>query len=154
METIRREGTVWEVEKGEVKIRIPRGGSCASCGGCGESGAEGETRAIVSDTGNIRPGDRVMLEGKAPGILSGALTLFILPLALLVAGFTAGPALAAQLPGSGIDSELAGGILGGCGLLLPYLALFLRRLYNRRRGRYELRIVQLLGSDPNRGQAS
>ena len=145
MSTIRREGTVREVKRGEVKVRIPRGGSCTDCSGCGEAEAAGETRAIVRDTGNIRAGDRVILEGTAAGTLGSALTLFILPLTLLAAGFAAGPAVAAQASNTGVDPETAGGILGGCGLLLPYLLLYLRRLYNRRQGRYDLRIVERRG---------
>ncbi len=145
MSTIRREGTIQEVKRGEAKVRIPRGGSCTGCSGCGEAEESGETRAVVLDPGNIRAGDRVILEGNAAGSFSGALILFILPLLLLVAGFAAGPTLAAQFPSAGITSELAGGIIGGCGFLLPYLVLYLRRLYNRSRGRYDLHIVERRG---------
>ena len=81
-------------------------GNCHQCGGCGGSAKPMVVRA--DNPANAKVGDWVTLDAKPGAVLKAAATLYILPLALLIAGFLLGEHLWQR----GIPVSLLGLLLG------------------------------------------
>ncbi len=80
-------------------------GDCRQCGGCA---APQQNQLNVRNPIDAKPGDRVVLKTEAVPVLKVAMMLYLLPLALLIAGFLAGE----WLWSNGILPGLAGMLLG------------------------------------------
>lgn len=92
-EWIREQGTVLSVEGHTACVRIERQSTCGSCSarsGCG-SGVLSEVlgrKAVevsIGHPGTLQPGDTVTLGIRDQALVSGALAMYLLPLAGLVA---------------------------------------------------------------------
>ena len=68
-------------------------GECHKCGGCGA--AEQTLRVTAQNPVGARRGDIVWLETRSAAVLRGAATLYLLPLALFLAGYLAAYSLGA-----------------------------------------------------------
>ena len=66
-------------------------GDCHRCGGCG--GTEQVLRLTAKDTLGVREGDIVYVESDGAVVLKGAFLLYLLPLALFLAGYLAAMSL-------------------------------------------------------------
>ncbi len=80
-------------------------GNCHQCGGCA---APQQNLLNVRNPIGAKPGDRVVLKTETVPVLKVAMMLYLLPLALLIAGFLAGE----WLWSNGILLGLAGMLLG------------------------------------------
>jgi sigma-E factor negative regulatory protein RseC len=128
---IEERATVAAVEEGYVWLETQRRSACGGCqasGGCGTAalakiwpGRRSRVRAI-SDMG-LQPGDEVMVGLAEGALLRGALLVYLLPLALLLAGAVLGQTVFA---GAGEEPVVA---LGLVGLGLGFLAV---RVLSRR----------------------
>ncbi len=119
---IREQGQVLSVDGYTARVSIQRQSTCGSCSarsGCG-SGVLSEVlgrKAVelsVVHSGHLQPGDSVTLGIRDHALVSGALAMYLLPLA----GLIGVPVLAMLLlPGFGEGVYLLGGVLGfGAGL--------------------------------------
>ncbi|WP_024327140.1 SoxR reducing system RseC family protein [Thioalkalivibrio sp. AKL19] len=114
---IREQGTVLSVEGHAARVRIERQSTCGSCSartGCG-SGVLSEVlgrKAVevsIGHPGTLQPGDTVTLGIRDQALVSGALAMYLLPLA----GLVAAPALLMLLaPGLGEGAHLLAGLAG------------------------------------------
>ncbi|WP_018873830.1 SoxR reducing system RseC family protein [Thioalkalivibrio sp. ALJ16] len=122
-EWIREQGTVLAVAGHEARVRIERQSTCGSCSartGCG-SGVLSEVlgrkavEVTIGHPGNLQPGDTVTLGVRDQALVSGALAMYLLPLA----GLVVAPALLMwAAPGLGEGYHLLAGALGfAAGLL-------------------------------------
>ncbi|WP_019628518.1 SoxR reducing system RseC family protein [Thioalkalivibrio sp. AKL10] len=131
-EWIREQGTVLSVEGYAARVRIERRSTCGSCSartGCG-SGVLSEVlgrKAVevsIGHPGSLQPGDTVTLGIRDQALVSGALAMYLLPLA----GLVAAPALLMLVvPGLGEGFHLLAGALGFAGGLLGVRAWLRRR---------------------------
>ncbi len=116
-EWIREQGTVLSVTGYEARVRIERQSTCGSCSarsGCG-SGVLSEVlgrKAVevsIGHPGTLKPGDTVTLGIRDQALVSGALAMYLLPLA----GLVAAPALLMLMaPGLSEGFHLLAGALG------------------------------------------
>ncbi len=81
-------------------------GDCHKCAGCGSS----QQKMLLTAHNPIgaKPGDQVVIEAESAHVLKAALLLYILPVALFIAGYLAGE----WLWQNGIFLSLAGLLLG------------------------------------------
>ncbi len=81
-------------------------GDCHKCGGCGAA----EQKMLIKAKNPIgaKPGDLVIIETQTAAVLKAAVMLYILPVALFIAGYLAGESLWQN----GIWLSLAGLLLG------------------------------------------
>lgn len=100
------EGIVLETDGRTACVRAGRHASCESCGACPGSGAPIVT--VLNQTG-ARAGQRVAFELRGDQTLTGAVLIFILPLAVLFAGIWLGGLLFEKLFGSAVPGYLIGG---------------------------------------------
>ncbi|WP_018878315.1 MULTISPECIES: SoxR reducing system RseC family protein [unclassified Thioalkalivibrio] len=116
-EWIREQGIVLSVEGYAARVRIERQSTCGSCSarsGCG-SGVLSEVlgrkavEVTVGHPGTLQPGDTVTLGIRDQALVSGALAMYLLPLA----GLVAAPGLMMLVaPGLGEGIHLLAGALG------------------------------------------
>ena len=137
---IEERAMVVAVEEGYVWLETRRRSSCGGCqqasGGCGAAtlaklwpGQRARVRAIAEP--GLRPGDEVMVGLAEGALLRGALLVYLLPLALLLAGALLGQAVFA---GAGEEPVAA---LGVVGLGLGFLAVRVLSRRLRRDARFQ-----------------
>ncbi|MFO7641648.1 MAG: SoxR reducing system RseC family protein [Candidatus Competibacteraceae bacterium] len=136
---IEERAMVVAVEEGYVWLETQRRSSCGGCqasGGCGVAtlaklwpGQRTRVRAIAEP--GLRPGDEVMVGLAEGALLRGALLVYLLPLALLLAGALLGQAVFA---GAGEEPVVA---LGVVGLGLGFLAVRVLSRRLRRDARFQ-----------------
>ena len=103
------------LDKGRAEVAVERGTACGGhCDGC--ETCIYATKLLVSAENAVyaQPGDQVVLESGTKAIMGAALLIYMLPLALLFAGYAvgAGCGLSQGLCAvSGIASAAFGGIL-------------------------------------------
>lgn len=143
---------VLEVGEGYAWVETRRRSACGACaasGGCGtatlaKAWGERPTRVRALSTLPVQPGDAVMVGLAEGALLRGALLVYLLPLALLLAGALLGQAAFA---GAGEEPVI---LAGATGLGLGFLAA--RVLSRRWRGdaRFQPVVVRRLntGSAP------
>ncbi len=128
---IEERGTVVAVEEGFVWLETQRRSSCGGCQASGSCGAatlaklwpDRRNRARALSEPGLRPGDEVIVGLAEGALLRGALLVYLLPLALLLAGALLGQIVFA---GAGEEPVVA---LGVVGLGLGFLAV---RVLSRR----------------------
>jgi len=115
-------GTVAELRQGKAIVRLDADAEtkCGSCCAC-SIGASG-VRTLVVDKNALSVGDRVRVRiPRLSGYVS-MLLLFVLPLALFVAGMSLGMMFEPEGGGHGL-SPIVGGLLGlGVALLIAWIA--------------------------------
>lgn len=115
---IEAHGVVLEVDRGFALVETERQVGCGHCasGGCATGNVSklfgaGRRQFKVLNQVDAKPGDRVVVGIEDGALLKGALGVYVLPLALLVAGGVAGSALA-PTPGIQEAYSIAGSALG------------------------------------------
>ena len=83
------------LDSGEAMILVPRQSACAhecaECAGCGVTG--GAVRARASNPAGAEPGQRVVVRSDTEKLLGIAAAVYLLPVALFLAGFFLAAAL-------------------------------------------------------------
>ncbi len=94
-------------DRAEVAMERPSacGGNCASCGGCADS----RVLAVADNRFGASLGEEVVIEGAARRLIAMTAMVYLLPLALLAAGWGLSELLW-QRPGPGAAVGLALGI--------------------------------------------
>lgn len=120
MSDLEQEGIVISVEGDLARVRTSRHNDCENCGACpGNS-------AMVLDARNplgAKPGQRVMIEVQAVGMLKSAFVVYILPLLAIVAGAVAGSWVAEKYASEPIWFQAAGAALAFAGSI-GYIKFF------------------------------
>ena len=95
------------LDKGMAEVSVERVTACAHCSGCGECIYGREILVQADNRIYAQPGERVVLESKTTTILAVTLLIYMLPVAMLFAGY----AIAAAI---GLDQEkcIIGSALG------------------------------------------
>ena len=130
-------------EKGIAVIKVERQSACEGChkasekGGCSVCtllGGKNAAHARARNTVDATVGDRVAIESRTSRILSYAALVFLLPVALLLAGYFIGKAL---------GGETVALIVAGCAFLLSLVFLY---CYSRFvvSGRLDIEIVSVV----------
>lgn len=108
---MRKKATVAQVlPEGRVELLVRResacSGDCHKCGGCG--GVEQVLRLIAKDPVGVQRGDIVYVESDGAVVLKGAFLLYLLPIALFLAGYLAAISLNAWAFAIGCGGFLLG----------------------------------------------
>ena len=120
-----QEATVTKLlPNGMAEVAVARTTACGgNCGSCESCIFQNELKTSAVNRIGAEPGQRVLIESKSSKIYGAALLVYILPLFLLVLGFTLASVLGWK--------ESAGVLLGFAGLALGALIVVLSQ---RRRG--------------------
>jgi len=116
-------GVVRTVEKRNVLVEIEPGAGCGSCeakGAC-MMGTSGKSRTIwIENSLHADVGDRVSFKIEEKGVVLASIILYIFPVIMLVAGLVIGGRYSHLF---GIDSDLASGVSGACGLAAAFIII-------------------------------
>ena len=101
------------LDRGRAEVAVERGTACGGkCDGC-ETCIYASRLVVNAENGVFaEPGDRVVLESETKSIMGAALLIYMLPVALLFAGYGAGAALGLA-QGWRVLMSIAGAALGG-----------------------------------------
>ena len=139
-------GTVIESSRNSVTVRIQKQAACEGCHSClrGKDGISMIAKAHNSFNADI--GDIVKMEGERVSELKGGFLLFILPLLFLFVGYLTGEALSKAL-GYETVSQTAGILTGLLFFAIPFLGLYLHNKRQVKRGKFQLRVVNIIRKD-------
>lgn len=140
-------GRVCSVESGLARVKVERQSSCGSCAaaaGCGTATLANwlPRRSIefqVADTLGLKAGDRVILGIDEAVVRFGAIWLYAVPLAGLIAGAVFGEWLFAR---RGLDTELGAVAFGLSGLTVALLSVRQHLLAVRWAGDKRVRLLR------------
>lgn len=77
------------LDNGLAEVVVERSGICGgNCDDCNECRYENLIKSTVENTIDARRGQHVMIETPTAGVVKGALAIYILPIVLLVAGYS------------------------------------------------------------------
>ncbi len=103
---------------GMAEVAVTRTTACGgNCGSCESCIFQSELKTNARNLIDARPGQRVLIESRSSKIYGAALLVYILPLVLLLLGFTAATLL--KLPeGAAIALSFLGLLLGAVVIVL------------------------------------
>ncbi|RKX73748.1 MAG: hypothetical protein DRP87_18320 [Spirochaetes bacterium] len=135
-------GVVLEVKNGKASVLLDKGEACGGCGHCSTSfDGRGMVTRLPASHG-VSSGDVVKLEREPVNQVKSGFIIFILPLILLIAGYTGASSI---LEKAGVAAYQPAGIAIGVFLFsLPYLLLFLKNRRDEKAGKYSMRIVEIV----------
>lgn len=81
------------LDKGFAEVAVERITACGSCAGCGECVYGKKITVEAQNKIYAKPGERVVLESETKTIMQITLLIYMLPVALLFAGYAVGAAL-------------------------------------------------------------
>ena len=84
------QGKVIKIEKNEAVVRVQRKSACASCGMCAMKPKDSHIDARVENALDAKEGDLVQIKLESGSVAKISLLVYILPLALAVAGMLTG----------------------------------------------------------------
>lgn len=111
------QGKVIKTEKNEAIVRVQRKSACASCGMCAMKPKDSHIDVRVENALGVKEGDLVQIKMESGSVAKISLLVYILPLALAVAGMLIG--IFCRLP------EWASLTLFAGFLIVGFLAVFL-----------------------------
>lgn len=133
---MRRTAQVVATEGRQATIRFRRTKACEHCGGCISFGTD-QAEVSLRNALDAKPGDWVVVELHAKGMLQASLLMYILPLCMLLLGVWLGSKI----------SDVWGVVLGllGAGLVFGVLRLLEPKF--ARMGRFSPRMIDF-GTEP------
>ena len=84
------QGKVIKIEKNEAVVRVQRKSACASCGMCAMKPKDSHIDVRVENALDAKEGDLVQIKLESGSVAKISLLVYILPLALAVAGMLTG----------------------------------------------------------------
>lgn len=103
---------------GMAEVAVARTTACGgNCGSCESCIFQSELKTSAKNLIGARPGQRVVIESRSSRIYGAALLVYILPLVLLLVGFTAASILKLS-EGAAIAMSFAGLVLGAVIIVL------------------------------------
>ena len=84
------QGKVIKIEKNEAVVRVQRKSACASCGMCAMKPTDSHIDVRVENALDAKEGDLVQIKLESGSVAKISLLVYILPLALAVAGMLTG----------------------------------------------------------------
>lgn len=84
------QGKVIKIEKNEAVVRVQRKSACASCGMCAMKPKDSHIDVRVENALEAKEGDLVQIKLESGSVAKISLLVYILPLALAVAGMLTG----------------------------------------------------------------
>lgn len=117
-----RSGIVVSTSEDQATVRLLKHTACGDCGAChlGDDSKHITVEAI-NDL-NAKPGDLVEIDLAAPNVLGAAFIMYMIPLAVLVAGVVLG-SLLASLIGFSHVKDLIGAVLGLGAMVVVYMQI-------------------------------
>ena len=121
---------------GMAEVAVTRTTACGgNCGSCESCIFQSELKTNAQNLIDAKPGQRVLIESRSSRIYGAALLVYIMPLVLMLLGFTAASLLGLS-EGLGIAMSFAG-------LLLGALLVVLSQRGRRRRDAITFSIIAL-----------